>query len=433
MRTYGLFLFSWLSTCLSAQNLNFVTELQPLPEPVSNNAVAAASLDGNTYLYSFCGIDTTKKWSGIHLKAWRMNVLTEAWESLPDVPDPEGGKIAAAASRVKDRLYVIGGYHVAADGSEKSSRKVHRFDVASNAWLPDGADIPKAIDDQVQAVWRDSLLFVVTGWSNTQNVPDVQIYNPATDTWAAGTPVPNNNSYKAFGASGSIIKDTIYYLGGASGGSNFPASSQFRKGIINPNNPLEITWSTTNLPAAKGYRMAAGKMSGHLIWVGGSDVTYNYNGIAYNGSGGVPALSRIKDYYPGNSAIWETVFPPTDMPPIMDLRGSAQVEEDAFYTIGGMGPGQQVSNKVYQYAWAYLKTVIAKAQRAISVFPNPANGLVRVDSPEPGNIFLVNAAGQLVLFEKNALQIDVSTLKSGVYTVYFENKKGAAVGKVVRE
>ena len=43
--------------------------------------------------------------------------------------------------------------------------------------MPDGADIPKAIDDQVQAVWQDSLIYVITGWSNTTNVVDVQASN----------------------------------------------------------------------------------------------------------------------------------------------------------------------------------------------------------------------------------------------------------------
>ena len=75
-------------------------------------------------------------------------------------------------------------------------------------------------------VYKDSLIYVVTGWSGSgfsgTNVANVQIYNPANDTWSVGTPVPNTNQYKAFGASGIIVEDTIYYFGGAKiSGFNF--------------------------------------------------------------------------------------------------------------------------------------------------------------------------------------------------------------------
>ena len=169
-----------------------------MPERVSNNAVVAAKVNGQSFVYSFCGIDSTKIWSGIHLKAWRYDVEAKKWESLPEVPDPNGGKIAASANVVNGKIYIIGGYHVASNGSETSSDKVHVFDPVTNAWLPDAAPIPVPIDDQVQVVWRDSLIYVVTGWSNTTNVTEVQIFNPATNEWSAGTPVPNQNDYKVF-------------------------------------------------------------------------------------------------------------------------------------------------------------------------------------------------------------------------------------------
>ena len=151
------------------------TELASMPEPVANNAVVAAEVNGQQFVYSFAGIDATKIWSGIHLKSWRYDVTNDEWAALPDVPDPNGGKIAAWANEVNGKIYVIGGYHVAQNGGEVSSVKTHVFDPITNDWLPDAADIPVAIDDQVQAVWRDSLIYVVTGWSNNGNVTDVQI------------------------------------------------------------------------------------------------------------------------------------------------------------------------------------------------------------------------------------------------------------------
>ena len=180
-RLLTLLLLSFFSKKTAAQD--WWQPLPAMPERVSNNAVVAAKSGGASFVYSFTGIDSTKKWSGIHLKSWRFNTMSEVWQQIPPVPDPAGGKIAASASVVKNKIYLIGGYHVAANGDETSSKKTHRFDPETNDWLPDGADIPVAIDDHVQAVWRDSLIFVVTGWSNTANVPNVQIYNPSTDAW----------------------------------------------------------------------------------------------------------------------------------------------------------------------------------------------------------------------------------------------------------
>ena len=123
--------------------------------------------------------------------------------------------------------------------------------------------------------------------------PNVQIYDPATNSWTVGTPTPDNHEYKSFGASGAIVGNTIYYFGGAAIGNKFPIQNQLRKGVINPNEPTDITWSIS-IPDPKmvGYRMAATTVGNQVHWIGGSGVTYNYNGIAYNGSGGVPPIKQ---------------------------------------------------------------------------------------------------------------------------------------------
>jgi hypothetical protein len=387
---------------------------------VANNAVAAALVGDTAFVYSFAGIDSTKVWSGIHLKSWRLNTQTNTWQALPPVPDPAGGKIAAAASTVKGKIYVIGGYHVAQNGSELSSSKVHCFDPAANVWLPDAAPLPRAIDDQVQAVWRDSLIFVITGWSNTQNVADVQVFNPTTNTWASGTPVPNTNNFKAFGASGLIVGDSIYYCGGASGGGNFPASSFFRKGYINPDNPVEVTWSGAAEPLAKGYRMAAALMNGRPVWLGGSDVTYNYNGIAYNGSGGVAALPRVKTYdaESGQLAQW---IDAAQFPAVMDLRGAAQWGDAASeaITVGGMGPQQKVTAKTYRWHWAELVATppVAPEGPFVHFSPNPFKDTVRVRAERRVRLRLLDANGALVANTEGQGEWDwhLGELPNGVY------------------
>ncbi|MEO0472557.1 MAG: hypothetical protein AAF206_23265 [Bacteroidota bacterium] len=336
----GFFLF-WAQS-LSAQILWSWEDRQPIPEPVANNAVVAASVNGQNYVYSFSGIDSSRIFSGIHLKAWRYSVGDNVWDTLPPLPDTLG-KIAAGASLVKGKIYIIGGYHVFANGNEASSDRVHVFDPQTNSYLADAAPIPVPIDDHIQAVWRDSLIFVITGWSNTTNVPDVQIFNPTLNQWTVGTAVPDQLDYKVFGGSGAIVGDTIVYAGGARFGQNFPLGNVFRIGIIDPNHPTQISWSNFSDPLALGYRMAAFTSGQNVIWAGGSQVSYNFDGIAYNGSGPVAPSGRMFNYSTFSQSLFSL---PDSIPPLMDFRGVAELGNDQFMLVGGMEAGPQVTARV---------------------------------------------------------------------------------------
>lgn len=318
--------------------------LSPMPDSVSNNAVTFGKDDLNDYVFSFGGIDPTKIHSGIHKRAFRYTLATDSWEEIAPLPFSLSN-IASSASTVQNKIYIIGGYHVNPGGSEISSNEVIRYDPSTNAYLTNGNPVPIPIDDHVSGVWRDSLIYIVTGWSNTGNVPHVQIYNPALDNWLVGTAVPNTNDFKVFGASGSIIGDTIYYYGGASMGADFPARKQLRKGVINAENPTEINWTLLEDGPNTLYRSAALHYEKTLFWAGGSATSYNYDGIAYNGSGGVEPLTQIMQYNT-TSQIWNA----GEGAPhgVMDLRGIAQISPTEWIICGGMETEQQVSAQTYR-------------------------------------------------------------------------------------
>jgi len=364
------------------------TELSPMPEPVSNNAVTAAMKDGIMHVYSFMGIDSTKIWSGIHLKAFRFNTQTEGWNTVAPVPD-NLSRIGASASTVKNKIYIIGGYHVYSNENETSSNRIFIYNPDSNSYS-EGANIPIPIDDHVHCVWRDSLIYVITGWSNTTNMPNVQIYNPALDGWSVATATPNNNIYKAFGASGVIVGDTIYYFGGAASviiPEPFPAQNYLRKGVIDPLDPTQIIWSDTILDSSlTGYRMASTSYENKVFWIGGSDVTYNYDGIAYNSSGGVNPLARILTF-DSKSMTWDEN---TGSPfAVMDLRGIASIAPNKYIIAGGMDSGQVVSNKTFllEYTLATgvnefkVFTLSGDHPLGWQVYPNPANEYLTVNFP----------------------------------------------------
>jgi hypothetical protein len=319
------------------------TELDTMPLKIANNAVTHGTVSGENYVYSFGGIDTTKLYSGINKNSFRYKVSTDTWEQITDAPFVLTN-IASGASTVKNKIYIIGGYHVYASQNEVSSNEVIIYDPETNLYEANGLNIPVPIDDHVQAVWRDSLIYVVTGWSNSANVPDVQIYNPALNTWSVGTDTPNNHDYKAFGTSGTIIGDTIYYFGGAKSSGGFNADAFLRKGVIDQNDPTSIAWTLEENGPNNGYRSACVSHGNNVFWIGGSATSYNYDGIAYNGTGGVAPLTQIMryqayyhDWYAGEGAPFS----------VMDLRGVAQISDTEWIICGGMNENQAVTNRAF--------------------------------------------------------------------------------------
>jgi N-acetylneuraminic acid mutarotase len=327
------------------------------------------------------------------------------------------GKIAAGASYMDGIIYIVGGYHVLDNGSEISSKLVHRFDCESNIFLSDATELPIAIDDHVQAVWRDSLLYVITGWSNNGNRALVQVYNPNSNTWEFQFQQWNNALYSSFGASGTIIDDTIIYLGGSRSGSSFTLQTQLRKGVIDPNTPLEINWSNKEIPVEQSlYRAASISFNNKALWLGGSNNTYNYDGVAYDGSGGVePSFQTVK--HVGDSLCNEQ----NNLLP-MDLRGAAFFSKNgSAFLCGGMTANQTTSNKTLMLQSDLLSVELNPTHLNLTFWPNPANQKMTVANPsELIKAQITSAYGQILksmAIKKGNTEIDLSMFPSGIYFI----------------
>lgn len=421
MRLPLILLLITLTPLLFAQNWT-VEDVGKLPFATSNNAVALAYHDGQPTIYSFTGIDTSLKYTGIHLKAGAVNLTTGVSTEYADVPDTLG-KIAAGASTLHNKIFVMGGYHVYADGSELSSNKVHCFDVEKGIWEADRSPLPVATDDHVQAIWQDSLIYVITGWSDSKNIPDVQIYNPSTDTWTAGTPVPDNNRYNAFGASGTIIGNTIYYLGGASMGTNFPITFRLRIGQIDPDNPSDIIWRDSLLsPTDKYYRSGCTDISGYPTWLGGSTISYNYNALSYSDNTIV---------HPSNQTILlasEAIVRVTKEHLPMDLRGIGNLSSTVKILAGGIYEDRQVSDKVVQLTWGFPLGIDKRLSKLITLYPNPTNGVLHLSEKKLLKIY--SPSGQL-MFSGNTDTVQTDKWSPGVYSLYITHKHHISVEKLI--
>lgn len=433
MKRIGLaFLLCSVVFSLKSQNWK-ITEKKAMPVRVANNSVAEAVVNGKTYIYSFGGIDSTKLYSGINNKCYKYDVANDSWDTIPDLPDTNT-KIAAGASYVNGIIYIIGGYTVRANGTEFSSNKIHRFDPTADTFLTDGTIIPRVIDDHVQAVYKDSLIYVVTGWSNSRNVNFVQIYDTYLNSWSTGTRVPGS-TYQAFGASGTIVGDTLYYFGGALNGASFPISNHLRKGYIDPANPTTVSWQQsipdTNLNA---YRAACISIDSTIYWIGGSNITYNFDGIAYNGSGGVSPANQIRSYSPSTDSL-ASYQPNNDTLP-MDLRGWARISDSVFYIVGGMEHMQEVSNKTYRLEYNFTTGIEERnPEKLAKLYPNPFRDRIRIVSKnsKPIRLEVYNAMGVLIHRTNDHIgELNTSLWKAGVYYIHLWNKENHNIEKVIR-
>lgn len=182
-------------------------------------------------------------------------------------------------------------------------------------------------------------------------MPDVQIYEPAADAWQAATPIPGP---PVFGHAGAIAGDAIIYCGGVrvdpERRPRFVMSAACYRGDIDPASPSSISWrELARHPGPARYRMAAGALPGDglVVFAGGADNPYIYDGIGYNG---VPSKASAWAFaYDLERDAWIVL---ADLAvPTMDHRTLAGAG-DTLYLIGGMTDDQRVTNRVQRFRLA---------------------------------------------------------------------------------
>lgn len=321
--------------------------LPPLPEPVSNNAVTAVENNGRIHLFSFMGLGPGKTWESVHNKAWKLSLGDTKWQALPPVPSslPLIGRLASVAVSAKKQVFLFGGYTVASDHAEISSPDNFRFDPGSNTYTPI-APMPVPVDDAVALVYNDAYIYLISGWHNDGNVNLVQMYDIDRDKWTQASPLPGHG---VFGHAGGIVDGKIVVCDGVKVMAHpdkrrtFVAEPACYFGSINADRPVNIDWRTLPHPSGKArYRMAAAGVAktNTVVFFGGTDNPYNYNGIGYDGRPSSPSPD-----------VWQ--FDLTEQkwiigrhePATMDHRGLLVVD-GKLMVIGGMGQQQAVLDSV---------------------------------------------------------------------------------------
>lgn len=191
------------------------------------------------------------------------NPATDSWKTL--TPMPHLGEDFAAYDVIGDKIYVVGNY-------------TEVYDPAADSWETK-ATIPTLTAHSANAEVNGKI-YVFSGnpWGNDpQNYQPInltQIYDPQSDSWTTGAPIPVGVASAAAvaTASGDTGK-TIYVIGGLTldmdpHGSGYVYHAQ---NLVQVYFPYSDSWSTAApMPTAR-YALAASVSSGQVYAMGGSD------------------------------------------------------------------------------------------------------------------------------------------------------------------
>lgn len=299
-------------------------------------------------VFAFYGLGPGKTQADISRDVHAYNLQTRRWRHVGEIPVEEG-RLASVAATIGSGIYLFGGYTVSLAGEEVSTPEVLRFDPQTGRFDRE-TTMPIPVDDSIALPWRDRWIVLVSGWHDTGNVRDVQIYDTWEKTWTRGTPWPGE---PVFGHAGGIVDDSMVACDGVTavkgddGRNRFALSDACWRGELDAGDVGRIRWHA--LPPHPGralYRAGAtGRQDGKgIVFAGGSNRPYNYDGVGYDGIPAQPS-DTVVSYDLGCKA-WRVQ---TSLPLAgMDFRGL--IESGGYlYLFGGMRAGQAVSGSVIRF------------------------------------------------------------------------------------
>ena len=170
-------------------------ERAPMPGPRDHAAVAASG----DLVYVSGGGEIARP--AAHANLWAYDPAADAWTDLAPMP---GRRWQHAMVALDGVLYVVGGI---IDGAADHT-PIWAYDIATNAWRTDLERLPTP-RDHLAAVSADGRI-VALGGRVGSNLPTVEIYDPATDTWASG---PDMSTPRG-GFAAATLADGIHVTGG---------------------------------------------------------------------------------------------------------------------------------------------------------------------------------------------------------------------------
>ena len=286
------------------------TSLTTSTHAVSRSCCAFITIGGNDYVYQFGGGSGSQ-----YTTVVRYDVAANTWSS-GYAPIPSSMS-AASAVTIGDKIYLFGGESTGGLG------KTFMYDPVANSWTAK-ANMLTLVTDALVVKFEvgENYVYVIGGGDGLFGATvfsSVQLYDVAANTYTACTSLPSAVSMMG----GGMLNYTIIATGGWTGLGN-PITY---KGVVNPSNMTQITWTTiANYPAGGVTRMASFPVTlGSFPSPAGIFCT----GGAIDGG----TLTGASHLYNFCTEQWEVLTPNLSQPR-SNFKGCGKME-NVVYVIGG--------------------------------------------------------------------------------------------------
>jgi N-acetylneuraminic acid mutarotase len=156
---------------------------------------------GLLYVYTVCAT------SGEQL--FRYDRATNTWITLARPPTSHAH---GAGGAIAGKLYLAGGYRIEG-GVYKAHAQLDIYDPATNTWTT-GAPMPQRAQDAASAVLNGKL-YVAGGTSYPVELATLMVYDPVTRSWTTKASLPASRSQAAGAAAGGLF----FVIGGYENGT----------------------------------------------------------------------------------------------------------------------------------------------------------------------------------------------------------------------
>jgi N-acetylneuraminic acid mutarotase len=321
--------------------------------PTARAGLGVAAVDGKIYAiggWNPCPINNTEEY----------DPATDAWRTKQSMPT---ARMFFGTAVYEDKIYVVGGKI-----GQKATNATEVYDPKTDTWTTK-APMPMACYD-VSACFVEGKIYVIGGikplsGTNITCINATQIYDPQTDTWTLGSPIPT----PVYSYASAAVGTKIYVISGC---------TLKPDDVVDYNQVYDTqtgTWTTQacipNAVNAPACICITSEGTPKIFVLGGSGTDFK---TTYN-------LTQIYDV---NGNTWSTG---TSQPSCCFTSGTAELDK-TLYVIGG-AENLTAKNTVYALAlsgtsifpynlvaffvFAFIITaaVLLLVQRQFSNFPKP--------------------------------------------------------------
>jgi N-acetylneuraminic acid mutarotase len=284
------------------------------PMPTKRTEVAIAALEGKIYVvggFEKPSLSNMMNFS-ITTSVEMYDPATDRWTSKRPLPV---GLHHVGIGVVGGRLYIIGGYSKSGLSVWNPVATVYAYDPTTDTWT-EGAPMPTA-RGALSVAEHEGKLYAIGGYDRKANTSAVEVYDPVRNIWTAGASLPTPRDHLA----AAMIAGKIYAIGGRLDGDY-----SRNLAVVESYNPVTDRWTrVSNLPTARSGITAA-VVEGKIY--------------VFGGEGAVGTFAENEAYDPVRDA-WQRMAP---MPTARHGLGSAVTQERIYVISGGPTPGGSFSD-----------------------------------------------------------------------------------------